>query len=271
MYLTDLHTHSLYSFDSESEPAAMFARAVSVGLSEIAVTDHYDICNDAFLSPLALPCNTDAAFAALSAARESFDGKLKIKVGIELGEGGHNPGKADEVINHYGYDIVIGSLHNLLGMPDFFYIDYSKMTHDAVGSLFERYLYELCEMIDWGNFDTLAHLTYPFRYFCACGHDISLDRYMTKIKEVLSLIIKKGIALEVNTSGYRKALNGPLPPYDIVKQYIEMGGELITLGSDAHIPEDIGCDIENTLLALKAAGVKYICTYTLRKPEMIRI
>lgn len=271
MYLADLHIHSKYSFDSTAELEDIAARAISVGLSEIAVTDHCEICNNKYIAESYDNFDAGGAFDALTKIKESFDGKLKIKYGIELGQGHHNIKTAESITSLHNYDIIIGSLHNLSGMLDFYYLDYSKIEKSLAKKLFEAYLEEIHELVLWGGFDTLAHFGYPFRYMKEGSLEFSIDEYMPKIEEILSLIIKKKISLEVNTSGYRQGLDSTIPQADILSRYYALGGRMVTLGSDAHKPEQIGFEFEKAVNMLHTIGFEYLYTYTERKPQKIKI
>ncbi len=271
MYLVDQHSHSLFSMDSQSLINDMCEKAIEIGLSELAVTDHLDINTHEVLKNLEPIFDHEGAYNALCVAREHYKDKLKLKVGVELGQIHDDPDFARKIIDKYNYDQVIGSLHNLRGMPDFYLMAFYKITGRQCNLFLTQYYKELEEIVNIGCFDTLAHITYPIRYIKEGGHDLPLEQHYPAIKRIFEKIISKGIALEVNTSGYRKDLGCPLPDYDILRIYYDMGGRMLTVGADAHYIEDIGADVERTYGELKKIGFTHITSFTRRKPEFKEI
>lgn len=266
-YKADQHSHSYFSFDSKNNLDEMCEKAISMGFDEIAITDHKDFYISDVLKRLETPFDHNAAYAEISKIKEKYKGKLKVCVGVEFGQPTEDPDFAKEILASHNYDMVIGSLHSLYRMPDFYLLDFSKITGRQCDLFIEQYFKEIEDLVDFGNFDTLAHLTYPIRYIKAGGHNINYEKHIPQIKRIFAKLIEKGIALEVNSSGYRQGLDGPLPDYDIIKIYREMGGENITVGGDAHYVEDLCLNIEKVYETLKEMGFKYICSYTERKME----
>ena len=271
MYLADQHSHSLFSMDSDNPVDKMCEKAIEKGLSELAITDHLDINTHEVLRNLEPVFDHEGAYNALCDAREKYRGRLKVTVGVELGQVHDDPDFARSIVERYDYDQVIGSLHNLRGMPDFYLMAFYKITDRQCQLFLSQYYKELCEIVDIGCFDTLAHITYPMRYFKEGGHDLSLESHIPAIRDIFEKIIDKGIALEVNTSGYRKNMECPLPDYDILRLYYEMGGRLITIGADAHYVEDIGADVRLTCEELKKIGFTHIASFTQRRAELKEI
>ena len=270
-YSADQHTHSEYSMDSQNRIEDVCEKAIAMGLCELVITDHCDLNSNVMISSLEPPYEAEKAYKAMCSYRDKYKDKIKISVGIELGQAHDCPEKANEILKKYSYDQVIGSVHNLRGMPDFYLMAFYKLTGRQCQIFLTQYFKELEEIVDLGYFDTLAHLTYPLRYFKEGGHEISLEPHMPAIKRIFEKLISQGKALEVNTSGYRKDLGCPLPDLDILKLYYDMGGRLITVGSDAHYVEDIGCDIQRTYDELKKIGFTHIVSFTGRKPELKEI
>ena len=109
-------------------------------------------------------------------------------------------------------------------------------------------------MAEWGQFDVLAHITYPLRYIIGdYGREINLDRFQPLIDKLFYTIIRKGIVLEVNTSGLRQKINATLPDEELLRRYYGLGGRLVTIGSDAHRLRDMAwkkpkkCSAESAL------------------------
>ena len=270
-YMADQHTHSLYSMDSDNPIVDMCQKAIEIGLSELVITDHYDLNSNPVLLALEPAYEADKAYEAMCHYRDRYKDKLKLSVGIELGQAHDCPELAKKALEAHRYDQVIGSVHNMRGMPDFYLMAFYKITGRQCQLFLTQYFNELEEIVDLGYFDTLAHLTYPLRYFKEGGHTMSLMPHIDKIKRIFDKLIAKGKALEVNTSGYRKDMECPLPDYDILKLYYDMGGRYITVGSDAHYIDDIGCDVKRVYGELKQIGFKHICSFTDRKMQLKEI
>ena len=135
----------------------------------------------------------------------------------------------------------------------------------------DAYFDDMLTMLETTDFDILAHLTCPLRYINGkYNFGIDISCYESKIEEILMRIIKKGIALEVNTSAY-EVLNDFMPSAAILKKYYAMGGYLITLGSDAHIAKNAAIHFDKAIQTLKTIGFGNIFYYKNRKPIQITI
>ena len=168
------------------------------------------------------------------------------------------------------YDEIIGSIHNLRGMPDFY--DFKSFDGFVIEELMEEYFDELTEMLQWGNFDVLAHITYPFRYiFNLCGYIEDISKYSRKVDELLKLCAEKDKALEINMGGLKYPINKPSPDIETVKRYKELGGKLISVGSDSHYAERIGFGIPGAYEIALEAGFKSIAVFENRRPQEIAI
>lgn len=273
MRLADTHTHTKFSSDSKAEPLDMLAAAKAAGLSALCFTDHMD---------LDFP-GDDTLF--VFDTKEYFKELLPLKgqtladpsmpellLGIELGLRPSRPDlrdRMDALLAAHPYDFVIGSTH-VVDELDPYYQEY----WDLPGNRLLRYFEDICTNVaEHTCFDSLGHLDYIIRYLpdsVSLIKDYAVRDYMDLIEETLRTLISRGQALEVNTAGLRKGLSFPHPKEEILRRYKELGGELLTLGSDAHFPSDVGADIKKTAELLKNCGFKYYAVYKERKPEMIQ-
>lgn len=257
--------HSRHSADGDSDPSytleAMCEAALKAGLSEIAVTDHYDV------NPL--PDGIDFPPAVLSdvytdvmGAREKYKGKLKVLFGIELGQPTQNEPLALKLLGDYKYDFIIGSLHNVENEMDFYFIDYKNVSKNKLIRLWEAYLNETLTHIEWGKgrFHTLAHFGYLIRYYKKNGlaDMVSFSDKIDIVSEIFKKVIDCNMALEINTSGIRQGLGECIPSDFCLKLYRDLGGEMFTIGSDAHYAKDIGNAITDGYERIKALGVDHI-------------
>lgn len=253
-FTADCHTHSESSHDSVCPVESMCRSATQKGLNAVAVTDHADMhmSKEINVSDVIKKSTEDAKKASAK-----FCGSLTVLAGVEIGEGFWFPDEAKKVLSISDYDIIVGSVHIVRFGEKIAYsaMDFSKMTENEIYIFLGCYFNDILEMLKFTPCDVMAHLTCPLRYIVGKYHrEISLERFMPKIKEILSYIIKHAIALEINTSCIGSDYNELLPNEDIIKMYKDMGGYLITLASDAHIAENAGNNFEYAIRVLKKYG-----------------
>lgn len=263
----DMHTHSKNSHDSVCEVSAMADMAKKRGLSGFAVTDHCDI---EYFDTMDIRGMTDASFKDAMRLNEQSD--LIVLRGIEIGEATWHKDVADEILSSYNFDVVIGSVHavKFAGYEKpYSQIDFSEMGIETTEKYLSQYFDDVLEMLGEIDFDILAHLTCPFRYVNdKYGMGIDCRKYEDKIKRILQEVISRRIALEINTScvydgsGYCEFM----PEEWIIQMYKDMGGYLITTGSDAHIAENSANSFDTLYDLLKDIGFEYTYYYRDRTP-----
>lgn len=264
--LVDMHTHSDNSPDGSHSVTLMCERAIEKGIACFAITDHCEI--DQFYQEN-FNIAVKQSFFDIEKARGIFKDQIRLLVGIELGQAPQNPALADKVLSAFPYDIVLASMHRLPNRPDFAFTDFTK---ESPEQMFDEYLDELLKLIEWGNFDVLAHLTYPFRYIVGdAGHPMDLRDYEEKVTQVLTALIAKGKGLEINTSGLRGKYGTLVPDLWCLRLYRRLGGQIITVGSDAHRAEDIAANIADGQAAAQQAGFENYAVYVNRKPVYAKI
>lgn len=262
----DFHIHTDNSDDGKHSVMLMCEYAVRNNLRAAAITDHCE-CNryrkDHFDRSI-----RQSYFEARK-AKAVFSGKIIVLAGMELGQATQDFAAAEDALAANEYDIVLGALHNAAGEVDFWEVDYKEK--DAV-ELLERYYRELIDLTNWGKFDCLAHITYPFRYINGIEKlNINPDRWDDQTECILKLLAEKGKALEINVSGLRQPYGDTFPDFKTVKRFRELGGEFITVGSDAHICKDVGSGIEAGMRIAKEAGFDHIALFQNRQPLQIPI
>lgn len=261
--ICDCHNHSNHSYDAVSSIFDMFEKGKELGFLYHAITDHCE-CEDYFHEVQPYKSVVENSYADMLKIKEFNPNFL---IGIELGQIISSPQNAKLALTGRNYDVVIGSVHKVKGYDDFYYWSRKKLDPFF---LIDRYFEEIMAMIEVGGFDTLAHLTYPLRYmFHENGERVNFDNYHEQIEAVFKLLIEKGIALEVNSSGLRQDIGEVLPNENFIKMYKSIGGELITVGSDAHCTVDLGSGLQETYQLLSDIGYKQIAVFKERKPVMI--
>lgn len=268
MYLADYHTHSTCSGDGKNTMTEMATAGIAAGLDEICFTDHLDIVN--WQAQQVTEHSWQPAAKQYAQARERLGGRIKIQLGVELGQATEDFARADRFLDDAPpLDFIIGSLHNLSwmrGRKDFCTV--KEIENSAAHEAIEEYLDEMMKLVQWGRFSVIGHLTLPLRYWQEqLGMDLSFAPFQEQVAELFRAIIPKGIGIELNTN--RGHL--PLPDRDILRLYRDLGGELITLGSDAHTPEYVGCAIAERQKLLRDCGFTYFVTYERLKPVYHRL
>ncbi len=264
----DSHCHSNNSHDGHNSVEQMCITAIEKGINGFALTDHceVDLYKDEYIN------RVDNSFRDITLAKEKYKDILTLSAGIELGQPNYNIELSKEIINKHNYDFVIASTHGIGDSGDLCNVNYSNMSIREVNDLLDRYFKYYLEMVTICDFDTAAHLTYPLRYIEGVYNiKIDLDKYIDIIDEIFKTVINRGKALELNTSGLRQNIKKPFPTIELMKRYLDFGGELITIGSDSHRINDIAADFPVSLEFLDYIGFKYYSFYRERKANMIKI
>lgn len=260
--LPDYHFHTIFSGDSETPVRAQLDRAIALGMKSLCVTDHHDYDVD---SEIDFTLDINRYFETMTQLREEYKKQIDLRIGIELGLQTHLEEYFKELLSAHPFDYVIGSTHFIdrkdPAYPVFFegkkeeeaYLQYFQVTLDNVKHL--------------NTYDTAGHMDYIIRYGPNKADHYRYDTYREIFDEILKAIIEHGKGIECNTAGFRKGIHQPNPGKEIIKRYRELGGEIITIGSDAHIPEDLGADFQTAREILLSCGFSYYTEFKQRKPE----
>jgi len=283
MILTDCHTHTQFSVDSEADINACVQRAAELGLDAYAITDHcecdawypkehYSEAEQALIESADYAADYEASVAAITALKEKYAGRLNLICGSELGQILFDKDAAQTVNADKRVDFIIGSVHRIHGEKDFYFIDYTQLNMDAIYDLLGRYFREVYELCQTELFDVVGHVTYSLRYMKQ-RHGICPDisRYDDIIAESFRSLAHSGRGIEINTSGLRQGFGATFPDLKYVKLFRELGGEILTIGSDSHTVEDIGANVADGAELARAAGFRYIAYFKERKPNFLRI
>ena len=272
MIQADMHMHTWFSTDSEACPRDMADEAVRKGLKTICFTDHFDK-DDLEWGEEGI-FDVDAYFVEMQKLQEEYAGKLNIRIGIELGLRTYLKDYYEELTKKYPFDFAIGSVHNVPYKKDaegnILYTDPAaeKLFTDRTDKEAYRLMMETTlENVRTSDcFQTLGHLDYVVRYGKSREKEYSYTDYADIIDEILKLLIEKEKGLEVNSAGLKYGLPFAHPHPDVLKRYRELGGEIITIGADAHKPEHIAYDFARAEEILKSCGFKYYTEFFEQKP-----
>lgn len=267
--IPDCHVHTEYSSDSKTPVEKQIDRAVELGMKYICITDHQD-----YDAPLLAPNNyifligdiddTSGYIERLKKLKTIYAGKIEVLVGVEIGLQNHLGTKLQKYTEEYPFDFVIGSSHYFEGLDGGDKSLYEgRSAKDACISYFTTELDNVKRCI---CFDVIGHIDFVLRHAPGRFAEFNYVFYADIIDEILKLVIERGKGIECNTGPLINGLGGTNPHIDILKRYKELGGEIITFGSDAHVPENIGGRFDEAAELVKSAGFKYYSVYKERKP-----
>ncbi len=264
MYLADYHLHSTCSPDGTCTMAQMARAAQACGLQEICITDHLDTIYWESFAPRTT-FDWAESLRQLQEARSLCEDRLIIRRGAELGEAILSFDRAEMLLkNAPPLDFIIGSVHT--AGEAFAYMDLYNLGIQEQGdydAILRDYLVQTRKLITWGKFHVLGHFTLPLRYIDQhTGRRLSFLPYMDEVEDLLQLLIARGIGLELNTNRG----DFPMPEEAILRRYRALGGECITLGSDAHAAQHVGRGIAACQALLRRCGFSYFTTYEQGRP-----
>ena len=268
MMLIDSHTHSSCSPDGSVPMIQMAQGAVKAGVTGLCITDHCDFLN---LDGTERTTGYDWApvMAQWLEMNAAYGGRLKLALGLEFGMGYLDPEAARTVLSQPELDFVIGAVHNLSeteGGKDFSILSYD--TEEDCYRALDNFVTSMAELSRSPFYDVLAHIIYPLRYMTGqYPQPISLYRYTDHIRSMLKHAVETGRGMEVNT--WRGRTLAEWRP--ILELYRVCGGEIITVGSDAHTPGPVGAGIRDAYAMLVDLGFRYVARYVRRKPEFIKL
>ncbi len=255
----DFHIHSAVSYDSKT-PAADYVRAAEkAGFREICFTDHMDYIWAPTQEKLTF---TDREY------REAYEGlsstKVKIRKGFEFGLLPDNRAQLAIDLARYDYDFVLGSVHMVDGIDRYFDESYWQGCTQEDGE--RRYFETVLSCVEnHRDFDVLGHLTYVSKMPSnPQKRIISYGWYRELFDEILTLLADRGQGIEVNTSGLSRC-GAYLPHKEFLQRFKELGGQIVTVGSDAHSVDRLGENCEDACrMVCDVFG--YVATYEKRRP-----
>ncbi|MDO5402349.1 MAG: histidinol-phosphatase HisJ family protein [Eubacteriales bacterium] len=269
--LSDWHMHTSFSSDSKASIDTMAQRAVALGLSSVCFTDHNDYDYPEYYEDGTMQFQLDISryIKAAAAAQKKYDGQLKIYIGVEQGLQPHLHEKINNFDSDKQLDFIIGSSH-LVDGADPYYPKYWD-SHEPAASINRYFDYILENLAVCHNFDVYGHLDYIIRYAPGQDSNYNWENYKERIDAILKMLIYKGKGIEINTGGLKYGLKETNPAYGILKRYKNLGGEIITIGSDAHKPEHLAYDFNLIPDILKNAGFDYYTIFIKRQPHFIKL
>ena len=268
MYLADSHTHSSCSPDGSVPMIEMARGALRAGLSNICITDHCDLIS---LDGTERITSYDWTPVLLQweEMKRAYGTQLDLPLGVELGMAQIDPEQAAGIIALPELDFVLGAIHNFseaMGGRDFYFTDYRTQA-DCYNALTD-YFTSMELLANVGVHDVLAHVTYPLRYMTGGAYaPPTLARYADQLRRIFTVTAQAGRGIEVNTWKGKDVLDWA----PILKLFRDCGGEIITVGSDAHDPAPVGAGVREAYGLIKDCGFRYVACYKQRKPEFFKL
>ena len=271
MINADIHTHTTFSTDCDTPMEDLIGEAIRQNLHTLCFTEHMD--KDYPIYPDRDPnlprefwLDTKAYREKFLEMKDKYEGKIRLLWGVELGFQPHLADWLTSYVNQYDFDYIIGSEHNPENRDPYYPAFFEGRTEEEA---YIRYFEEtLLNLELFNDIDTLGHMDYVVRYGPIKNRYYSYRKYSKYIDPILELIVDKGIALEVNTKGLLCGLGEPNPCRDIILRYKEIGGKLVTVGSDAHLASHLCYDFERVERLLLECGYREYAVFENRKPEL---
>lgn len=262
----DFHTHTNFSGDSKAPMEEMIQQAILLGFDTLCITDHHDNpypythgeLRDLFMLDV---INYQKHFQLM---KERYQDQIQLLCGVEIGVQSKYAEVSYSFTNEHTFDFIIASSH-LSDEKDPYYMDFfdDKEEDAAYGEYFQSIIDNIRTFQD---FDIYGHLDYVVRYGPNKNKYYSYKKYQDYFDEILRLIIQHNKGIEVNTSGLKYGLGHAHPHSDILKRYKELGGTILTVGSDAHAKEHLGYEFSSICDLLLSIGFEYYTIFQERTP-----
>jgi len=259
--------------DSNTAIEGMIEAAIDAGFSEIAITDHCDFTwpdieilqtHPRLTRPYSFCFEQYCGY--VQKMQHRYHDKITVLLGCEMGIR-HDVGEAiQKITDAHSFDFVLGSMHDFEGL-DFSYREFFKTRtkFEAYSEYFEL----MAAAVDACDFDVLGHMDYIERYAPYSDPTLKYADYAEYIDNVLRKVIAKNRGIELNTGSFNYGMTRPHPSLEILSRYKELGGKIITFGSDAHSPKRLGAHFDEAVELAKQAGFRYFAAFSQRKARML--
>lgn len=258
-YAADYQVHSLRSHDGKASIDELCAKAMEIGLDEIGFSEHKDFDpND----PVVNYFDYEKYMEEIQQSRNKWGRELIIRAGVEIDYQRWFQDEIAKYLQSHSFDFALGSVH---------YVNREMIMSPAYNrsrdkwAAYSDYFQEVIYSVKSGLFDVLAHLEYSNRRgINAWGCYDPMD-----YKELLTILFmemqRMDMPLEINTAGLHQGIGLTYPSNETVAFYTSLGGKLISIGSDAHQPEQLGFAYKHACDTAIALGLNQVCTWEGRK------
>lgn len=264
MFIADYHIHTNHSFDSFSNMNQVCKNAILRGLKEICFTEHFSVISH---QKTYGHMDFDNYFSEIRYNQKVFGSQLEIKAGLELCEPHLRKREYETVLKDLNIDFLLGAVHHIeeQDLPTFIQ---GKSSHE----IYQRYFEEVYELVSHADIDVLAHVDFIKRYAIEYVGNYTFDTYKDILMAILKKAVDRGIGIEINMAGYHDIkLNEPYPSMELLKLYRSLGGEILTIGSDAHLEGMVGLELDAAVEMAKEAGLTYLFTFESREAKAVKL
>ncbi|CEK18145.1 histidinol-phosphatase [Chthonomonas calidirosea] len=258
-YAVDYQVHSFRSHDGSASIAEHCERAVAIGLDEIGFSEHkdFDPCD-----PVVDYFHYDAYLREIEAARQVWGDRLRIRAGVEIDYQKRFEEEIAAFLETYAFDFVLGSVHYVDGVlimtPEY---NRDRTQQQA----YSDYFAAVIDSVRSGLFDVVAHLEYANRRGLAAWGPYDPEAYRDLLEVLFEEMIARGVALEINTAGLHHGLGTTYPVEATVALYAHKGGRYISIGSDAHHPDQLAHAYPHAVEMALRQGFTEVCTWEGRR------
>lgn len=264
LMISDYHVHTYFSTDSEALPEEYIEKAVSLGMKELCFTDHVDYDYPPENGKQLFMIEPGEYFARLSELRDKYADSIKIRIGVEMGLNPECDLPNAKLTSGYPFDFVIGSSHIVDGSDPYYPAFWeNKSPSQCIKEYYESILRNVTF---YNDYDVYGHLDYIRRYVPDKSFVYINSDYRDIVDMILKNIIAKGHGIELNTRKLSNGLTPFLPTISLLKRYKDLGGEIVTVGSDAHYVKDLGYGFATARDILLNTGFRYVASFENRTP-----
>lgn len=264
----DLHLHSDFSGDSTAPMEDMIQQGIRNGLEFMCMTEHMDL-DYPLEDGIDFTLDTDRYFTGYQQLKRQYTSKIELGFGVELGLQPHLADFHRAYSKAYPFDFIIGSSHVVHGKDPYYPSFYQDRTEDEA---YMDYFLSIFENLRTApDIDVYGHIDYVVRYGPNKNKYYSYRKFSDILDQILITLIDQGIGIECNTGGIKYGLGHPNPCEEVLSRYRELGGEIITIGSDAHTPQHICYAFDSIPALLESCGFSYYTVFKNRKPEFIHL
>lgn len=272
MMFADYHVHSIFSDDSVYPIEEVVKDAIGMGMKEICFTDHVDYgIKEDWDSGKEIEyrdgepyinVNYPEYMKEIERVKKLYGNEITIRTGLEFGVQTHTIPRYEALFQRYDFDFIILSIHEVED-KEFWTQDFQRGRTQQEYN--ERYYEEMLSVVkQYKNYSVLGHLDLITRYDEQGIYPFEKVRHL--VEEILKVVIADGKGIEINTSYHRYGLKDTTPSVEILKLYRELGGTIITIGSDSHKPEHLGAYYDEALGLLRELGFQKFCTFEKMQP-----
>ncbi len=262
----DYHLHTAFSGDCKTPPEELILQAISQGMTSLCVTDHNDLDHPVLPDPVDFHLDTEVYIKSMLSLREKYKDRFDLRIGVEQGVMPETCEKlSDFSLRYPELDFIICSSHFVEGY-DPYYPPYFEKYDEKTGyrKYFETILYNVTHFEDYHVY---GHLDYILRYGPTKAEFFTAKDYLEIFEEAFKVMIEKGKGIEINTGSLYRGMDFAHPHREILQLYHDMGGEVLTFGSDSHDLVHIGWAFPDAVKEALETGFRYYTTFRRGKPE----